>query len=816
MSRVLSTIVGLATLLVLCVAHGQVPARARLQLDSWSLSGDADLDARAKGSANDPDRRLELSIEGRRYDIDLRPAQSVLAGLPVAQRRANATTQLYRGTLSAMPGAWARVTVAGDELYVLLWDGRDFIAVEPQQETHGSAAPGKGTAGTRHQAYRPLAYERPSFIGDTRVPADEPASGFSPAIPVAKNQRYAFGKANVNARLQVAWVADSVFSDRFGTSTEAEMLARINVVSGIFAEQLGLQLELVELTALADGDDPFSTSDASRLLDEVEQEKLSTSSRREAAILHLLTGRALEGSTVGIATVGSACSARFGVSLTEARRPAAVDALIAAHEIGHNLNAPHDGDGVCTSVPAGFLMAPKLSQNDEFSSCSIDVMVDYLQRAFCVLDLLPSDVAIRADAPADVLIGASTTLEYLIDSPSDRDVLDLTLAITFDRDGLSLRRATLDGGTCTTSEQRVDCTLGQLAAGDSAVLRLTVAGAAIGSWPLDVAVSAPGDSDLSNNAVESLITVRPAADLSVRFDQGELLSAPGAARRVPFSVANDGPLVAPGVVLEFTAEEASLLTVESLDGCTAQGGGGWRCQLGQLEVGARLSGELVAQASAEPLRTAARREALRASIRSAYADPVLENNEDVSDLVVAQVVADLATRVLAAASEIEIGESQLFELEILNNGPDRASSVLLEVALSLASVNVVEATVGEDAVACAIDGTAVSCQLEALEVGEVSTVRLVLQALAGERLRLRTSVSGAEYDPSGGNDQSTSDLTVSGKLAPVNDESVAAGPPAAAAAAPGAGGGGAFSPLALLALGLFAGGRRRGRPRSGA
>ncbi|MEO0424284.1 MAG: M12 family metallo-peptidase [Pseudomonadota bacterium] len=813
----LALVLTVATLLCAPVAGRAqaLPEGAQLQLDGWALS-EGELSSRVGGQGKQggdaQDRRLSLTVEGRRYEITLSPARSVLGGLPVAQRRAFAPTRLYRGTLAGMPDGWARVTVADDKLFVLIWDGHDFIAVEPLATT-GTAGASKADRGRpAHRAYRPLAYEDLSFAEDSRAVPHEAHAHTLTAKAEAPSA--AFSKANVGARMQVAWVADSYFRSRHGNDSQDEMLARINTVAGIFAEQLGLELVIDELTVLSPAEDDFSANDAGRLLDQVEQFKLATSTRRAAGVLHLMTGRTLDGNTVGIAAVGAACSARFGVSLTEARRPAAVDALIAAHEIGHNFDAPHDGEGACASTPGGYLMAPRLGQSDEFSPCSVDVMVEYLRRASCVSEVRASDVAVSGDPPAEVFVGTTHTVEYLIDSPGVGDAFDIGLTLNFADVGLDVRSVTLEGGICTRGDQRIDCTLAALEGGDAAVFRVTFVAVGIGSWPLSVAVSAPSDSDPTDNLREALVTVRPATDLAVSFDDAALVVTPGAGRRLPFSVLNAGPMVARDVVVEFSAEQSTLLDVVAVEGCRAGADAQqWRCEIPSLAVGEQRRGELVAVASADAGDGAVRREALRAEVWSVFPDPAPADNVASSELVVAASVADLAARLKDAAVELEIGEARTVELEITNHGPDPANSVLLDVAFSLGTVSVLEATLAGGA-PCAIEAGAVRCQLDALAVGERSTVRLVLQMLAGERLRLLTAVASAAYDPAEGNDLVTSDLVVAEKSVAATGDAVGATAPAPAnlgSGSSGGGGGGSFDPGVLVLLSLAVGLRRRRR-----
>ncbi|MEO0971508.1 MAG: M12 family metallo-peptidase [Pseudomonadota bacterium] len=786
MCRLLLAIVVVLGVLCPTLHAGElIPVAARLQLEGLRLqSGPTrDSDARTRKGEIPSAPTLDLVVEGRHYEIALAPVDRLLGGLPVAERLRTSATSLYRGTVAGMPKAWARVTVTGERIHVLLFDGTQWIAVEP------------GDAVSSPIAYRPDAY--PALA----MGADQVAHAHA---TTPKVNLTALAKADVNARLQIAWVTDSAFESRFGASAESELLARVNVVTGIFEDELGLDLEAVELLRLTSIDDPFDTDEPSALLDQVENLKLSSVARRAAGVMHLFSSRSLEGNTVGIATVGSACSARFGVSLTEARRPAAVDALIAAHEIGHNLNAPHDGEAgrACADAPAGFLMASRLNQSNEFSDCSIAVMVDFLSRATCLLPAGPNDVSLRGEVPATALLGSSTALQFIVDSPSGGTTANSTLTVAYDPRGLAVRGVSLAGGSCTLGDGRVHCVLGELPEGASSVLRLTLAGTSLGTWPLSVELAAADDPNPADNRLDGAITVRPAADLAVSFERDEWFAAPGGARRLPFAVRNDGPLLAQDVALTVDATQAQVLAVEELNAC-APSPEGWRCELGALAVGDTRRGTLVARASDVPVpESGGRREDISARAISAFEDPLPGDNDAVVSLLVVDAVADLAARVLEGDGEIDLDTDQAFEFEVRNFGPDAAQAVALDIDVSLAVVSLIDVTLpGEGA--CTIDGSTVTCRLDRLAVGETRTVRVVLRALAGERLRLNTLVSSADYDPSGDNDAMSSEVLLA--------DATLLAPAATSPTGGSSGGGGALSPVTwfwLLAMALVRARRR--------
>src|SRR6185369_9639204 len=123
------------------------------------------------------------------------------------------------------------------------------------------------------------------------------------------------------------------------------------------------------------------------------------------------------GTTAGIAYVGTVCDAQRGVSLSERSYGTTISALLMAHELGHNLGAPHDGEGACASVGGGFIMAPSVSGVATFSQCSIDVMHTKLASASCVSAAAYADVSLTTSATSVAADGGVPfTLPFVVRS----------------------------------------------------------------------------------------------------------------------------------------------------------------------------------------------------------------------------------------------------------------------------------------------------------------------------------------------------------------------------------------------------------------
>src|SRR5262249_26229428 len=219
-------------------------------------------------------------------------------------------------------------------------------------------------------------------------------------------------KPNATSRLEVSVIGDSLYTARYSSPSEAqdEALVRLNNVDGIFSDQLGVGIHVQSVRIESSTTNSFSsTTDPSSLLGELSHMRERSSSLSSAGLTHLLTGRDLDGQTVGIAYIGAVCNARYGVGLAEIRgRGSWTESLISAHEMGHSFGAIHDGEGECSATPQTFLMAPRVNGSSTFSQCSLSHIQPVLQSASCLAPVSHADLSVVANlGEKDVAIGQS-------------------------------------------------------------------------------------------------------------------------------------------------------------------------------------------------------------------------------------------------------------------------------------------------------------------------------------------------------------------------------------------------------------------------
>ncbi len=280
---------------------------------------------------------------------------------------------------------------------------------------------------------------------------------------------------------EVEFVFDTEYQDAFSSAAEAqqEALALINMVEGFYFNDFEVKFDTLTLEFLTSN--VFSTTlDSSDLLDDMRDKKRSGSLgfvKNPQALLHLVTGRDFNGTTVGTAFVDVLCNSR-GASTGNSqllRRNGnpntAVTSLIVAHEMGHNFGASHDGSGnLCSGA---FIMAPSVnSSSTGFSNCSIDVISADISsisdKSACFN--FPTDLSITANSsnPSNVAVGESILTDYsiAIDDSSFEQVSSINVNGSLPNGSGVFQSASVNGVACsiTNSNQEYSCNLSALTA----------------------------------------------------------------------------------------------------------------------------------------------------------------------------------------------------------------------------------------------------------------------------------------------------------------------------------------------------------------
>ena len=194
--------------------------------------------------------------------------------------------------------------------------------------------------------------------------------------------------------LDIAARADFDFYLQHGSETDDYMAASLHAAEVLYAAPLGLRFRLasqqVQTAGVSSGGAPVG---AALLLEGFRQQVMAEPVNYD--VFHLFTGRELDGRTIGIAYVRSACSGRtrFNIGLSKGIS-APLQPVLVAHEIAHNLGAYHDSE-------PNSVMNPVLgSASANFSGTSLSAMKAAVSRVFRCISRLPEhQLTLAVSAP---------------------------------------------------------------------------------------------------------------------------------------------------------------------------------------------------------------------------------------------------------------------------------------------------------------------------------------------------------------------------------------------------------------------------------
>jgi hypothetical protein len=574
-------------------------------------------------------RELQFDAYGRRFVVPLQTNEKLS---PLLQSKSGiAPVQLYKGDVNGIPGSWARVAIADGQLRGMLWDGSELYVIEPVANLGDSLPPNVSVSGDATAIFRLKDVLMKSGAASCGTDSDgvevtKGSDSFGSLLNELKGSPAIMQAAGATRRLELSALGDMLFVNRYGSESRArtEILLRLNNVDGIFSSQLGVEIQVPTVDL---GDSLSDTASASSLLAELADLRKRSPNLYSRGLTHLFTGRDLGGAedkTVGLAYMEKLCDQRYGVGLTEARNFSWwIESLIAAHEIGHNFGAPHDGqaDEACAAMPKDqFLMAANISGSNTFSSCSLDVMQRRAAMASCITALAPADIAITPDFGL---------LRYAVGRDFDWNVTIWNvggLATTNGRaeillpPSLTIKEAFVVGGSCVSGAGVITCQLDQIAGGGSTAVNLVLRSDVLGTNDVAIRVSASNDTDINDNSGSATIAIEEEADLGIGLQAPTSVSN-GTAFNVSLNANNASSIEARNVTVTVDLPSGVTASTATLNGanCTIKTAA-ITCSIDSLASGASVSGTASLMASTDGNAV------LQAHIAGDYVDPTDGND----------------------------------------------------------------------------------------------------------------------------------------------------------------------------------------------
>ncbi|HEY0375768.1 MAG TPA: M12 family metallo-peptidase [Pyrinomonadaceae bacterium] len=372
----------------------------------------------------------ELSFEtsAGTYELELEPHDMRAANYTAVEIGADGVerpvwmsgaVRTYKGTVRGMKGAQARFTVDDDTLEgVIITPGERYF-IEPKSKYRAEAGESEfvfykssdvnaDAAGVGGTLDRELRHQADSL--SSKVEKLETANlGVLPATTVRD--------------VQLATDADAEFVTALGGSSaaNAEILAIMNQVEGVYQTQLGLSFTIVHQNAWTNAStDPYTTNEAGGcytaamcglapgaaldpkgLINELGEWWNANKTNVQRDLTHLWTGKDVVGSTVGLAWIGVSCqnqSFAYGFSQRLTSLPGKY--IVTAHEIGHNFGADHsDGQTGCGNT----IMGSFIGTGFTFCPYSVGQITDHVTAfssclSSCTISASPTTRTVAATA----------------------------------------------------------------------------------------------------------------------------------------------------------------------------------------------------------------------------------------------------------------------------------------------------------------------------------------------------------------------------------------------------------------------------------
>ncbi len=339
---------------------------------------------------------LKFDAYGRRFILQIEATEAV-AGTSFLQ---------LSGRLEGLAGSWFKLLRNNEDINGIIADGVDTYIVAPRHRVADLLIDTPATDAPPNIMYRLADMLVPQGLlacatDKNVVSSDENTiNGQTALTQLSAELQAATANASTpnTARLRVGVVADESFTSRHATNAamQAEVAALFNEVEGIFENSIGIKLTVDTVFSITpDIIDPFTATRVGETLLE-ELGNWRRVNQPDLGHTHMLTRRNLindDGDQLaGISYLGQPgrsgiCSPVTGASLSRVFN--GLTALIIAHELGHNLGAPHDNDpdGACASTPdLGLIMSSSISRTTaiNFSQCSIGEINQVIAAAWCL------------------------------------------------------------------------------------------------------------------------------------------------------------------------------------------------------------------------------------------------------------------------------------------------------------------------------------------------------------------------------------------------------------------------------------------------
>ncbi|VUD52924.1 Development-specific protein S [Thalassocella blandensis] len=374
-------------------ASTQASARGEreiLEAESFQYTFKANSPRLFKRSAEDesPMTQMEFDAYGQTFLLNLYENTRFRSKL---QGRSSAVT--FKGNIEGIADSWVRLTSHNGVMTGAIFDGVELFIIDQTQVVEPEMSKWLKRDFSKNKS-KEVIY-RMSDTMDTAACGAEEATAKAAAKQASYKklveelqeqaaEEYPMALA-AEKRVNVTVVADTQYVASSNGDVDGQVISQMNVVDGIFSEQVGVQFYIDRIIPLSNNG-PLTSTDAGTLLGQFNS--YVNSNVGNSGLAHLFSGKEFDGNVIGVAYMRAVCTGH-GTGTSQMGNRGVYGALTAAHEFGHNMGAPHDNQSgsACSSTPGSYLMNPGLNGSDQFSQCSINQMAPVVASASCLDDI---------------------------------------------------------------------------------------------------------------------------------------------------------------------------------------------------------------------------------------------------------------------------------------------------------------------------------------------------------------------------------------------------------------------------------------------
>jgi hypothetical protein len=295
------------------------------------------------------DGRLTLVTPTERLEIELEPndlrasdyrAEETRDGGEIRALDAARAVRTFKGIVRGKESAAARFTIDESTIEgLVLIDGEKYF-VETKRKYAKTAAPEEF-----------LFYKESDVIeaapASCDATLDEKMKQAGAVVSLrSSHDSLAAAAATIplNREIKLATEADYEYVSTFGGSESAndEILSIMNLIEGVYQNELGLSFSIVYQHTWATPADPYQSTAPGLALNEFKNYWNANFTHVARDTAHRWTGKDLDNDVIGSAEIGAVClspSRAYGISQRMFETDIKVG--LTAHELGHNLGATH-------------------------------------------------------------------------------------------------------------------------------------------------------------------------------------------------------------------------------------------------------------------------------------------------------------------------------------------------------------------------------------------------------------------------------------------------------------------------------------------